>query len=164
MANAAATLVGQNLGASRPDRAEKAVWQAARYNLIFLGVVGVLFLLGAPALLGLFSAEAVVAVNGTQCLRIVAAGFFFYAYGMVMGQAFNGAGDTRTPTWLNIICFWLFELPVAWVLARATSLGAAGAFLAIALSFSLMAVLSVVIFRRGTWKSVRLDQGGGETN
>jgi putative MATE family efflux protein len=154
LGNAAATLVGQNLGAGHPDRAEQAVWRAALYNLVFLGVVGLAFVVLGPEIVRLFTADPVVVGEGGRCLRIVAAGFPFYAYGMVVSQAFNGAGDTNTPTRINLYCFWLFEIPFAFVLARTFGAGPTGAYLAIAAAFSAMAVLSVVIFRRGEWKSV----------
>jgi Na+-driven multidrug efflux pump len=154
LGNAAATLVGQNLGAGQPARAEQAVWRAALYNLVFLGLVGLAFVLLGPEIVRLFTADPVVVGEGGRCLRIVAAGFPFYAYGMVVSQAFNGAGDTDTPTRINLICFWLFEIPFAFVLARSFGTGPTGAYVAIAAAFSAMAVLSVVIFRRGEWKSV----------
>src|SRR5690606_13439684 len=117
VANAAATLVGQNLGAGKPERAEQAVWHAGRYNTIFLGSVGVLFLLFAPPLIAVFTSDPTVTPYGVQCLRLVGRGFFFYGYGMVLVAAFNGAGDTWTPTWISLICFWLWGIPLAWVLA-----------------------------------------------
>jgi putative MATE family efflux protein len=156
LGNAAATLVGQNLGAQNPARAEAAVWRSAAYNLIFLGAIGVVFVALAGQIVRLFNADPVIVDSGTHALRIVAAGFPLYAYGMVLTQSFNGAGDTRTPTRINLICFWLFEIPIAFLLARSTSLGPSGVYLSIALAFSLMAVISVVLFRRGRWKTVKL--------
>jgi putative MATE family efflux protein len=156
MANAAATLVGQNLGAGRPDRAEQAVWRAASYNLVFLGVVGLAFVLFADSIIRLFSADPGVVEVGARCLRIVSAGFLLYAYGMVLTSAFNGAGDTRTPTLLNLACFWLFEIPLAVVLAHPAGLGPTGVFVSITAAFSAMAIAAVVLFRRGTWKGVKL--------
>jgi len=156
LGNAAATLVGQNLGAGSPERAEQAVWRAARYNLIFLGAVGAALVLFAPAVIRLFTQDAGIVAQGGPCLRIVAAGFGFYAYGMVVLQAFNGAGDTRTPTWVNLGCFWLGELPLAYLLCRATGLGTRGVYVAIALAFSASALVSILLFRRGTWKRVRV--------
>lgn len=152
LGNAAATLVGQNLGAGSPERAERAVWRAARYNLVFLGAVGLALLLGAPLVIRLFTQDAGVAAQAVPCLRTVAAGFAFYAYGMVVLQAFNGAGDTRTPTWVNLGCFWIGELPLAYLLSRATSLGPRGVYIAIASAFSASALVSIVLFRRGRWK------------
>lgn len=156
LGNAAATLVGQNLGAKRPDRSEQAVWRAAFYNFIFLGCVGVVFVLFAPQIVGLFSPVPAVVDAGGRCLRIVAAGFLFYAYGMVVTQAFNGAGDTKTPMRINLICFWLWEIPLAYLLSRPVGLGPTGIFIAIASAFSLVAVLGVAWFRKGRWKSVQV--------
>jgi putative MATE family efflux protein len=156
MANAAATLVGQNLGAGQPERAEQAVWRAALYNLVFLGTVGLLFLVFAPQIVGWFTPDPQVLAYGASTLRIVSAGFLFYAYGMVVTQAFNGAGDTRTPTWINFVCFWLLELPLALLLSRLTDLGPRGVFLSITVAFCMVAVLSVTLFRRGRWKQVKV--------
>lgn len=156
LANAAATMVGQNLGAGRPERAERAVWRASLYNLVFLGAVGLAFVLGAETIVRQFSSDASVVDYGARCLRIVSAGFLFYAVGMVVGQAFNGAGDTRTPTLINLFCFWLFEIPLAWGLARPGGWGPTGVFLAVTLAFSAVAVVGVVIFRRGNWKAVKV--------
>jgi putative MATE family efflux protein len=156
MANAAATLVGQGLGAGDPARAERAVWRAGAYNAAFLGVIGFGFVLGADALVGLFTDTPAVASHAGRCLRIVSAGFLFYAFGMVVTQAFNGAGDTRTPTLINLVCFWLFELPVAYLLAGPAGIGPTGVFVAVTAAFSLVAVLSVPLFRRGRWKTTRV--------
>jgi putative MATE family efflux protein len=156
LGNAAATLVGQNLGAGDPARAEQAVWKAAFYNFVFLTAVGTAFVALGPAIIRLFSDDARVVAQGGLCLRIVAAGFGLYAYGMVVSQAFNGAGDTDTPTWINLVCFWLLEIPLAYVLARVLGIGAVGGYLAITAGFSCLAVLSVALFRRGRWKTVRL--------
>ncbi|MES1206164.1 MAG: MATE family efflux transporter [Pseudomonadota bacterium] len=156
MSNAAATLVGQNLGAGLPDRAESAVWRAAVYNLAFLGTVSLLFVTFAPAIVALFSPDHQVVEVGARGLRIVSAGFIFYGFGMVMTQAFNGAGDTMTPTLINLFCFWLWEIPLAYVLAGPLGWGPPGVFTAIAVAFSTMAVVAVVLFRRGNWKRVRV--------
>jgi putative MATE family efflux protein len=157
LGNAAATLVGQNLGAGNPARAEQAVWRAAFYNFVFLGGVGLAFVVLGRPIVQLFTSDAAVVAEGGRCLRIVSAGFALYAYGMVVSQAFNGAGDTRTPTWINFGCFWVLEIPLAFVLSRPpVALGPLGAYLAITLAFSAVAVSSVVIFRRGRWKTVRL--------
>jgi putative MATE family efflux protein len=154
MANAAATLVGQNLGARRPERAEQAVWRAAFYNFLFLGGVGVLFVVFAHGIVRLFTSEPTVLAYGAGCLRTVAAGFLFYAYGMVVSQSFNGAGDTRTPTLINLFCFWLWEIPLAYVLARPLGFGPPGVFIAVTVGFSTFAVVAVLLFRRGRWKAV----------
>jgi putative MATE family efflux protein len=151
LANAAATMVGQGLGAGKPDRAERSVWIAASMNLYFLGSVGVLFLLAAPAIVGLFGGGAESSAYAVRALRIISAGFFFYAYGMVITQSFNGAGDTWTPTLLNLACFWCWEIPLAWVLSR--PFGPTGVFLAVAIAFSTLALLSAALFRRGKWKA-----------
>jgi Na+-driven multidrug efflux pump len=156
MSNAAATMVGQGLGAQKPDRAERAVWIAARYNLYFLGGVGVLFLFFAPRIVGIFTSDPAVARYAIDGLRVVAAGFVFYAYGMVLTQAFNGAGDTWTPTLINLFCFWLFEIPLAWLLALKLGMGPHGVFLAIALAYTSVAVISAVLFKRGSWKTRRV--------
>jgi putative MATE family efflux protein len=152
LANAAATMVGQGLGAGQPARAEEAVWIAGRMNLAFLGSVAVAFIITAPWLVALFTAEAQTAAYAVQALRIISTGFFFYAFGMVFTQSFNGAGDTWTPTLLNVLCFWCWEIPLAWVLATRLDMGPAGAFLAVTIAFSMMAVVSAAIFRRGRWK------------
>jgi putative MATE family efflux protein len=152
MSNAAATMVGQALGAKKPDRAERAVWKAGLYNLIFLGSVGLMFVLFARQIIGLFTHDPNVVPYGVDCLRIVAYGFLFYAYGMVLTQSFNGAGDTWTPTILNLFVFWLWELPLAWVLAKIFGLGPRGVFLAIMIAFSTLAIVSALIFRTGRWK------------
>src|SRR5918994_1304391 len=152
MANAAATMVGQALGAGNPERAERAVWKAGFYNMIFLGIVGLLFILFAPQIIGFYTSDPNVAQYGIDCLRIVAYGFLFYAYGMVLGQSFNGAGDTWTPTVINLFVFWLWEIPLAYVLAFHLGLGPRGVFLAVTIAFSTLAVISAYIFRKGRWK------------
>ncbi len=156
LGNAAATLVGQNLGAGSPARAEAAVWRAAFYNLIFLGLVGLVLVLLGDQVVRLFTPDPAVVAQGGRCLRIVAAGFAFYAYGMVVTQAFNGAGDTKTPTRINLGCFWLGEIPLAALLARGLGLGPTGAYIAIAAAFSAMAIVSLALFRRGRWKTVQV--------
>lgn len=155
LSNAAATMVGQSLGAGRPERAEQAVWLACKMNLAFLGVVGVVFFAFAPALASLFGGSAESGAVAASCLRIVAAGFFFYAYGMVLTAAFNGAGAVWTPTVINLFCFWLWEVPLAWFLAFPMEMGPNGVFLAITIAFSTLAVVSGVLFKRGSWKTAR---------
>jgi putative MATE family efflux protein len=159
MSNAAATLVGQSLGAGKPERAEKAVWRAGFYNMIFLGIVGFFFVVFAGPIVGIFThaaAGAEVQAYGVDCLRIIACGFLFYAYGMVLTQSFNGAGDTRTPTLINVVVFWLWEIPLAWFLALKLGMGPRGVFLAAAIAFSTLAVVSAYFFRRGRWKTKRV--------
>lgn len=152
MSNAAATMVGQALGAKKPDRAERAVWKAGFYNLIFLGCVGLIFVLFARYIVGWFTSDPEVVRHGVDCLRIVSYGFLFYAFGMVLTQSFNGAGDTWTPTIINLFVFWLWELPLAYVLASVFGLGPRGVFLAILIAFSTLAIVSALVFRRGKWK------------
>ncbi len=152
MANAAATMVGQNLGAKKPERGERSVWIAGFYNMIFLGAVGVAFVLFSHELIGFFTHDPAIAPLAADCLRLVSYGFPFYAYGMVVSQAFNGAGDTFTPTLINLFCFWVWEIPVAYFLSHQGGLGPRGAFLAITTAFSMLAVISVLVFRRGRWK------------
>lgn len=152
ISNAAATMVGQNLGAGKPERAEQAVWQSAFYNLLFLGGIGALFLAFAPHVIGLFSGDPVVRQYAIPGLRIISGGFLFYAYGMVLTQSFNGAGDTWTPTVINLGIFWLFEIPLAYVLATRGGLGPLGVFTALAVAYSALAIVSIIVFRRGRWK------------
>ena len=152
MSNAAATLVGQNLGAKKPDRAEQSVWKTGKYSAVFMGIVSVIYLLFAPQIVGLFSQETEVVKNGALCLRIIAAGYIFYGYGMVVINAFNGAGDTKTPTWINFICFWLFQLPFAYLMALTFDFGPLGVFLAITLAEVLIVVLGIVWFKKGYCK------------
>jgi len=156
LSNAAATLVGQNLGAKQPERAEQAVWTAARYNLYFLGAVGAVFVVFAGPIVRLFPGGADMQAFGETALRIVGLGFPFYAYALVLSSAFNGAGDTRTPTIMNLFCFWLWEIPLAWVLASGLGLGANGIVISVAVAFSTLAVVSIIMFRRGRWKSRRV--------
>jgi len=153
MSNAAATMVGQALGAKNPDRAERAVWRAGFYNMIFLGIVGLAFILFAPQIIWFYTDDPNVAKYGVDCLRIVAYGFLFYAYGMVLGQSFNGAGDTWTPTIINLFVFWLWEIPLAYILSVKFGLGPRGVFVAITIAFSTLALVSAVVFRRGGWKT-----------
>jgi Na+-driven multidrug efflux pump len=152
MSNAAATLVGQNLGAGRPDRAERSVWLAGFYNMCFLGGVGLLFVIFAPGLIRLFTSDPLVTPYAVDCLRVVSCGFLFYAYGLVFSQAFNGAGDTLTPTLLNLTCFWLWEIPMAYLLSIHLGFGPRGVFVSITIAFSTLALLGGLLFRRGRWK------------
>jgi len=152
LSNAAATLVGQNLGAQKPDRSEKAVWTAAFYNAIVQTSIGVLFVVFSEQIAGIFTSEPEVLAYAANALRIIAYGFFFYAIGMVLETAFNGAGDTWTPTYLNLFIFWMFEIPLAYTLAYHFNMGPQGVFWAITLAFSALAIAAAILFRRGKWK------------
>jgi len=152
MSNAAATLVGQNLGAGKPDRAERSVWRTGFYNMLFLGGVGLIFIVFAERLIALFANDPAVVPLAVSGLRLLSYGYVSYAYGMVITAAFNGAGDTFTPTTLNLICFWACQIPVAWALAFHTSLGPRGVFVAVVIGDSLLALLGILCFRRGKWK------------
>ena len=156
VSNAAATLVGQNLGAGKPERAEAAAWKAGMYNTICLGSVGAIFLLFAPQLIQVFTSDPEVARYGIRCLRIVSAGFLFYGYAMVLTASFNGAGDTRTPTLIHLVCLWLWEIPLAWALAHPFGFGPSGVFIAMSVAFSTMALVSAWLFSKGTWKTKRI--------
>jgi putative MATE family efflux protein len=152
LGNAAATLVGQNLGAGKPERAEKSVWQASRYNVVFMTVTGAVFVILAPEIVGLFTVNEEIIRYGVSCLRILGFGYPMYAVGMIVIQAINGAGDTRTPSFLNFIVFWLVQIPLAYWLATSVGMGPNGVFLAIVLSESLLTILGVIVFRRGNWR------------
>ncbi|CAN5540501.1 MATE family efflux transporter [soil metagenome] len=152
LSNAAATLVGQNLGAGKPERSEAAVWKAAWFNAAIYFVIGLVFLFFSHPIIGFFTAEPEVLRYGTSALHIIAFGFAFYGLGMVLETAFNGAGDTWTPTYLNLMIFWIFEIPLAYTLAYKFELGPSGVFWAITLAFSMLAVASGLLFRRGKWK------------
>ena len=156
MSNAAATLVGQNLGAKQPDRAEKSVWITGKYNAYFMGLVSIVYLLFAKQIVGMFNSTPAVVDNGGLCLQIIAAGYIFYAYGMVVTNAFNGSGDTQTPTKINLISFWLFQLPLAYLLALVLGFGAMGVFIAITTAEVLLAIIAIVWFRKGNWKAVQV--------
>lgn len=152
MGNAAATLVGQNLGAQQPDRAERSVWITAFINAGCLFLVSIGMFLGAEALVRIFTNEAEVIAIGTSCLQIVSITYVFFAFGMVTVQAFNGAGDTRTPTWINLISYWLLQIPLAYYLSVTLEWGVDGAFWAIAIAQATLAIISIIWFKRGTWK------------
>jgi len=156
LSGAAATLVGQNLGAGQPQRAEKSVWKTGIYNVLFLGAVGAFFIIFAGPIIRLFTHDPAVVSLGTACLRIVSVGNLGYAYEMVMLQAFNGAGDTRTPTLINIAGFWVIEIPLAYALAIPLGWHSAGVYWAIVISECWIAAVSVLLFRRGKWKEVKI--------
>jgi len=152
MANAAATMVGQNLGAKQPDRAESAVWRAGFFNVIFMGFIMVIFLLLSKPIVSFFTTDPAVIESAASCLSIVSLGYIFYAYGMIIAQSFNGAGDTRTPTILNFFIFWLFQIPLAYTLAIIMNLGPQGVFAAIVISESALTVVGYLVFKKGKWK------------
>ncbi|MDN4165630.1 MATE family efflux transporter [Cytophagales bacterium LB-30] len=156
MSNAAATLVGQNLGAGQPERAEKSVWRTAFFNMLFLGTLSVVFFTSADSFIRVFSTDELVVQYGKQCLQIVCLGYIFYAYGMVISQSFNGAGDTRTPTLINFFGFWLFQIPLAYLLAIVLNWGPFGAFVAISVAESSIALVSIYLFRQGKWKKTAI--------
>jgi putative MATE family efflux protein len=156
LANAGSTLVGQNLGAAKPERAEAAVWIATRFNMIFLGLVGVVFVGFATPLLRLFTTDPEVLAFGSRALWVVSAAFPVYAAGLCFEGAFNGAGDTWTPTRLNFFCFWLGQVPLAWFLAKPCGLGPTGVFIAVPASFTALVIWSLVLFRGGKWKLKRV--------
>lgn len=156
LSNAASTLAGQNLGADRPDRAEKAVWRIALINLIGLSIIGVILALFPHKFISFFTDDAEVIKHGALSLRIISYGFSFYGVGMVMTQAFNGAGDTRTPTRINFVAFWLIEIPLAWFLSTNTNLEEEGVYYAIIIAESFMALYALLLFRQGKWKNKKV--------
>lgn len=156
MANASATLVGQNLGAGQPERAEQSVWKTGFFNMIFLVGVMIIFLLFARPILEFFTRDEKVIEVGIECLRVIALGYVFYGYGMVIAQSFNGAGDTRTPTLLNFFGFWCFQIPLAYALAITFEFGPTGVYAAISIAESAIAIAGILIFRQGKWKGVKI--------
>ncbi len=152
MSNAAATLVGQNLGAGQPERAELSVIRTAKYNAIFMGVMSLIFLFFAPSIISFFTQEPSVAGYAISAVRIVSAGFFFYGIGMVMANAFNGAGDTRTPTVINLFGFWFFQIPLAYFLSKTIGWGPLGVFIAIPVAETAITIAAYILFKRGNWK------------
>lgn len=152
ISNAAATLVGQNLGAKRPDRAEKSVWAVGRVNIIFMGLISIVLILFPATFIRLFIDDAAVVYSGAASLRILAYGFAFYGLGMVLVQALNGAGDTLTPTKINFFCFWMLEIPLAYILALNLGVGETGVYYSILIAESAMTIMAVWFFRRGKWK------------
>ena len=156
LSNAAATLVGQNLGAKQPDRAEKSVWKTAQYNAIFMGIVSLLFIIGAEFFVGLLNSDPAVQKTAVLALRIVSLGYIFYGVGMVMINAFNGAGDSKTPTWVNLFWFWIFQIPFAYLLADVLKMGPTGVFIAIVVTETCITITSVILFKRGKWKLIKI--------
>ncbi|RYY86312.1 MAG: MATE family efflux transporter [Chitinophagaceae bacterium] len=156
ISNAAATLVGQNLGAKNPDRAEAAVWKTVKYNMIFMASVSLIFLLATRPLIGFFTKDAAVAEIGVESLRIISAGYVFYGMGMVLVNAFNGAGDTKTPTIINFFGFWLFQIPFAYLLAKPLGMGPTGVFIAIPVAETAINFVALAMFRRGKWKTIKV--------
>jgi putative MATE family efflux protein len=154
LATAAATLVGQNLGANEPERARRTVWTIAGYNLAILAPVGLAFALAPKAAIAFFTDDPTTTLYAADCLRIVAVGFIVFAFGMVAVQAFNGAGDTKTPMIVNIVSFWFIKLPLAWLLAKVVGLGPHGVFLAITIAYAIQGVLAGALFQRGSWAKV----------
>ena len=153
LGNAAATLVGQNLGAGRPDRAERSVWKAAKYNVMFMTLLGGCLLAFAPVIVGWFSTEPEILRYGTNCLRILGIGYPAYAAGMIVIQALNGAGDTRTPSIMNFVCFWIVQIPLSYWLATSAGLGPNGVFVAIVASETLLTILALLVFRGGAGRT-----------
>lgn len=156
MANAAATLVGQNLGAKKPDRAEKSVWRSAFYNMVFLAFVAIIFFIWAKESVSIFNDNPEVVHYGVMGLRIICMGYIFFAYGMVIGQSFNGAGDTKTPTIINFFAYWILQIPLSYFLAVNLDFGAEGVYAAIAISSTVLAAASILLFKRGKWKMVNV--------
>ena len=156
MSNAAATLVGQNLGANKPERAELSVWKTSKYCAIFMGIVSIIYIVFAPTFLSWFSNDPNVVKYGALCLQIMAIGYIAYAYGMVVINAFNGSGDTSTPTWINFICFWMFQLPLAYGSAIWLDLGPQGIFWSITIAEVLIAIIGIIWFKKGKWKNIQV--------
>jgi Na+-driven multidrug efflux pump len=152
LSNAAATMVGQNLGAKKPERSEASVWKAAFFNAAFYFVVGTVLYTFSHSIVACFTTKPAVLSYGSDSLTIVALGFTFYGFGMVVETSFNGAGDTWTPTWINLFIFWIFEIPLAYLLAYYFGMGPRGVFWAITMAFSLLAVVSGLLFKLGYWK------------
>ena len=153
LSNAVATLVGQNLGAGKPDRAERTVWQVARYNQMYMGSVALVLILMPSWVMSFFSQDPEVVRNGIQSLRILSYGFVFLAIGSVVTQAFNGAGDTMTPTWMNVTAFWIVQIPLAWSLSQGAGWGPEGVYWSVFIADATMSVLGIVLFMRGSWKT-----------
>lgn len=156
LSNAAAALVGQNLGAKQPGRAEQSVLLTTKYNALFMGGVTFIFLFFASPIISLFTKEPEVHRYGTVALQVIGTGYIFYGIGMVMIQALNGAGDTRTPTWINFVGFWLLQIPFAYLLAKGFNMGPLGAFIAIPVAETAIAIAAYYYFKKGKWKEVKI--------
>jgi len=156
LSNAAATLVGQNLGAGNPLRAEQSVMKTAKYNALFMGVVSLIFLVLAEYITSFFTTDPEVAVYAISAMRYISAGYIFYGIGMVMSNALNGAGDTRTPTIINLFGFWFFQIPLAWLLAKTMGLGPVGVFIAIPVAETAISLASWYFFKKGRWKLIKI--------
>jgi len=156
MSNAAATLVGQNLGAQRPDRAEASVWRTGAYNMVYLLAISVVFFALAPELMGIFTADPAVIAIGGEWLRILSYSLFVYGWWMVSVQAFNGAGDTATPTWINVVFFWLIQIPLSWLLAVKLGWNHSGVFWGVFVSETSVGLFTLWLFTRGRWKTAKV--------
>lgn len=152
ISNAAATLVGQNLGANKPDRAQKSVWATGKINMVLMGLISVILFFFPEYFMTIFTTDAAVIANGVLCLQVLSLGFILYGLGMVLVQALNGAGDTYTPTKINFICFWLIEIPLAWIFARMTGFNEQGVYMSIVIAESVMTLIALWYFRKGKWK------------
>lgn len=156
LSNAAATLVGQNLGAKQPERAQQSVLLTTKYNIIFMSFVTLLFVCFSELIISFYTSDKVILAYGSQALRIIGFGYVFYGIGMVMIQSLNGAGDTKTPTWINVFCFWMIQIPLAWFLAVYLEFGPLGAFIAIPSAETVLALLAFYFFKKGKWKTVQV--------
>jgi Na+-driven multidrug efflux pump len=156
LSNAAATLVGQNLGANRIDRAEQSVMLTAKYNAILMSFVTLLFVFFSTPIIRVFTTDTAILDHGSRALQIIGSGFIFYGVAMVMTQALNGAGDTKTPTRINFVCFWLFQIPLAYLLAKGFNMNATGAVIAIPAAEALIALVSWYYFKKGKWKEIKV--------
>lgn len=156
LSNAAATLVGQNLGALQPKRAEDSVIKTAKYNAIFMAIVTLIFFITAPAIISFFTEKEDTKKIAIEAMLIISSGYIFYGISMVMTNAFNGAGDTKTPTWINFVGFWLFQIPLAFILSKALKMGATGVFIAIPVAETAIAIAAYILFKKGKWKEVKI--------
>ena len=154
--NAAATMVGQNLGALQPERAEKSVWRTGFFNAIFMGTVMIVFIFLSDSIADFFTDEKAVVASAAQCLKIFSLGYFSYAFGMVLVQAFNGAGDTRTPTIMNLVIYWLMQIPLAYLLSLQLSLGAPGVYWTVVICETVFSIAGYFLFKKGKWKTIKV--------